>query len=406
MAKLGQIPLIDRSSGKFAGAAFLLSRRSPLSYSISFDNGAIVELRSNNNYVVARLGFIARADDALQSGHEIIQHALDHLSITGESSLTIRDSSDEYFIWWLENHQKIVLRAVSTTILNFEVFPAKAIVRDQHGNEIRSSLPILPRCHPAFRYFRLSQITDDLYDAYRNMYLAFELLLSSQYPKGNEKEIDWLNRGLTASLTPLNLTALLPPNTVDPIATIIQKIYEDARLPLFHAKEGKGFFIPQSIGHRHIVAEALQLLTNIVLRMSEAWQGVRYLGGAVYPGWVYRNMSDYLSACRMLASSDSSSFDPATVDLSHARYLEGVWMNASLAPQLSTDQSPVLLGVLNQTDFGLLNSVWRFEVVDTERPLIAHTLEDELTIEGIDRLECQLNTRVSNTRRPRSLFAR
>lgn len=37
--------------------------------------------------------------------------------------------------------------------------------------------------HIGFRYYRLAQSTEDLYDGFRNMYLAFEVLLSSKYPK-------------------------------------------------------------------------------------------------------------------------------------------------------------------------------------------------------------------------------
>jgi hypothetical protein len=69
--------------------------------------------------------------------------------------------------------------------------PIRITVRDQDGNEVPSE-PIRPDYHPALRFYRLSQVTDDLYDSYRNMYLAFEMLISSRFQKGNEQELKWL----------------------------------------------------------------------------------------------------------------------------------------------------------------------------------------------------------------------
>jgi hypothetical protein len=61
-------------------------------------------------------------------------------------------------------------------------------VRDKKGNVVS---PVLspPRHHIAFRFFRLAQTSDDLFDAYRNMYLAFEALLSTKHPKPAAEEL-------------------------------------------------------------------------------------------------------------------------------------------------------------------------------------------------------------------------
>jgi hypothetical protein len=50
----------------------------------------------------------------------------------------------------------------------------------------------MPEHHIGFRFFRLAQVTDDLYDAYRNMYLAFEVLLSSRVPAPAPPPARWL----------------------------------------------------------------------------------------------------------------------------------------------------------------------------------------------------------------------
>src|SRR5664279_4158410 len=83
-------------------------------------------------------------------------------------------------------------------------FHADTEVRDAQGNII----PPPPRStfwHESFRYYRLSQTTDDLFDAYRNVYLALESVLSTISPqKVNaatgriaEQEGQWFERALT-----------------------------------------------------------------------------------------------------------------------------------------------------------------------------------------------------------------
>jgi hypothetical protein len=124
-------------------------------------------------------------------------------------------------------------------------------------------------------------VSDDIFDAFRNMYLAFELLLSAKYPKGKEREIEWLQVSLAAAAADLNLANLTPAG-VDPVIHITDRVYSNARLPLFHAKDGRAFFAPvPSYQDRRDVGEALQLLTLVVIRMAEAWHQTRRLGGGV-----------------------------------------------------------------------------------------------------------------------------
>ncbi len=153
--------------------------------------------------------------------------------------------------------------------MRFSVPPAKAVVRDSSGTIVEPPEAV-PSHHIGFRYYRLAQTCDDLFDSFRNMYLAFELLLSSSYPKVKEQEIQWLRRALTSSDSDLRLAQLVPRGTGDPVAYVIQTVYENARLPLFHAKDGRTYFTPfVSAADRAAVENALKLLTSIVVRMAE-----------------------------------------------------------------------------------------------------------------------------------------
>jgi hypothetical protein len=406
MALLGSISVADRFSTLSSGAAFLLSKKSRVSEVREVSKDVFLEVNPNVNYVVARFNNATTPQDAWELGHECVQQGLDLLSILGKDDLTIRDANDENLIWWRDEDLQI-LRVVSTSTLNFDVSPARLTVRDQNGSEVQNP-EIEPTYHYAFRFFRLSQVTEDLYDAYRNMYLAFELLLSSQYPKQKkEKEIDWLHRGLKEADASMNFSVFVPTSTGDLVNDIVNTVYKNARLPLFHAKHGRDFYPPQSILNRQAVKKALDLLTKIVLKFSESCYNARRLGGGVFSKWVYENTSRLFSSAKMLMSDDSHKFDPTQADLNHDRYKSAVWLDTQLLPIDETrGKGPTLLGKVSNKYFGDIEYVRRFEIVGKKAPYIGHAIENNLTLTGIDRLECQFDTRVSNVRQPKSMFSR
>lgn len=92
---------------------------------------------------------------------------------------------------------------------------------------------------PAFRFYRLSQSTLDLFDAFRNLYLSLEALLDHFWPKtSGEQEKQWLDRALVQAGTRVNFSQLAMPDAGDPIREIAGRIY-NVRIHLFHAKTGR-----------------------------------------------------------------------------------------------------------------------------------------------------------------------
>jgi hypothetical protein len=95
----------------------------------------------------------------------------------------------------------------------------------------------LPR-HPALRFYRLANVSADLFDAFRNAYLALECLASDATTKGaSESELNWLKRALAGPLL-----AGLPPCLIG--SGTVDDIYRHGRLPTFHAKMGDTFYAP------------------------------------------------------------------------------------------------------------------------------------------------------------------
>lgn len=410
MVKIGSIPLLSNNQAKNpGGAAFLLATASEEDAIQQVEDGEI-EICSGQPFLVTRFSLVSDAQSAFQKGHAFAQKGLDLLSILGIQDLIIRDAENEHIIWWTEE-DGLVVRAVSTTLLKFGVEPAKIIIQDTEGNHITHPSPI-PSYHLAFRYYRLSQTTDDLFDAYRNMYLAFELLLSSQYPKSfKEGEGNWLRRSLRAASKELNLEAMGESLNLDSsknndiVETVLKTIYKDARNPVFHAKEGSLYFAPQdSLSKRESVSKALAVLTQIVLRMAKVWHDAQRTGGGVYFGWVYNSIRQQLANCSAYASNYDADFDPFTQDLSHVRFAEAARMSSRLAPELERGREPAVLSTLDGQELAKVSLLRRVELASGNTPCIAHILEASLELEGVGRFENLIHVRGFNLNQPRSMF--
>lgn len=103
--------------------------------------------------------------------------------------------------------------------------------------------------HIGFRYYRLAQSTEDLYDGFRNMYLAFEVLLSSKYPKvRGEQEIEWLERGLREATETLRLRDLVPADDPDPWPRYSSECHFDT----YRFSEDLDFSLPDDLPSRAI----------------------------------------------------------------------------------------------------------------------------------------------------------
>jgi hypothetical protein len=403
MASLGGIALFDRASLLSNGAAFRLVAPAKVNASVEVAGGH-VEVAEGQADVVARFSGAADAEATLDMGHRLAQEGLDLLSVLGRTDSVIEDAEDEYLLWW-PTKAGPTMRLVSTAVLRFSVGPATLVARDKEGREVLPH-PLQPIHHVGFRYYRLAQITDDLYDAYRNMYLAFEVLLSSRIPmQKGEREIEWLRRGLSDSA--IRLDGLGFDDETDQVGEIIGAVYREARLPLFHAKEGRDFYPPQESGEsRDKISGALTILTRLVLRMAESWYEARRLGGGVYFGWVYENTRKQLERCYMIATNFSGPFDPDEDDLSHDRFESGVRFDLRLAPELERRGEPAVIGEVDAEDLNRIGKIRRIELMAPEHPYMAQLLDSPLTCEYAARFEVVTHVRGANANQPKSLFRR
>src|SRR5579871_2257152 len=181
------------------GGVFRLDRKltTDISRSIADDWLAFARFEGQDLIVSGPQG-AGDYETAVEDAISAAQEALDLVAAEGGPALTIEGAETGHIVWWTET-RGIVLRDMAIEDLGFR-FSGTAEVRDAAGNPAPPPVP----WHESFRYFRISQTTGDLFDAYRNLYLAVESLLSTVVPMRlnaagvpGEGEGQWLRRALT-----------------------------------------------------------------------------------------------------------------------------------------------------------------------------------------------------------------
>jgi hypothetical protein len=230
----------------------------------------------------------------------------------------------------------------------------------------------------------MSQLTDDLHDAMRNVYLAFELMLSDRYPKSKEKEATWLRRSLAELAKDPAFSAALSKAPNEFVKYFMNNIYEGARLPLFHAKIDRGYFQPQAIADERLaLSSAFDGVTKLVLQMFDSWYSVRRMGGGLFFHWVYENIEKLFNGTRMIATRHNV-LDRTEMHLSHPRFKTAVAVETQVTPHRSADEGPLVIAEFDRAALANAGIIRLFEIINTEAPLMAHLLDVELVLNCIN----------------------
>lgn len=388
--------------GLDSGIAFLLTKPPEQEIAVRYRDCQILAAPSTP-HVVCRFAGVHSVDEAFSTGGLIAQEVLDILSMTGRADLVTREADDEYLAWWCSKGLRSIA-LVSTFTSSIKVSPVTLTVLDAQGNVV-PPIPAVPKHHIGFRFFRLAQTSDDLYDAYRNMYLAFESLLSSQYPKTRQREIDWLRQSLSAASSDLQLTGLVPAGTPDPTAHILDEIYDGARLPLFHAKDGKAYFAPvHSAADRQEVTAALTTLTQIVIRMADKWYAARRLGGGVNLK-LLEEQNGKLFTGSQFVFTDNPAFTLQD-DLGSESIKNGVHFPATFSEFYGVDQRCNIGGQIPISGLASRGRLHALYLVNENTPLMGLSPDTTIDPSGFDVFEVRFFVRGRNGSAPKYMYPR
>jgi hypothetical protein len=366
-----------------AGAAFVLQDRPPSAAVIPIGQGNTAELDPGSPYLVIRCKEFASEDDAEISAHRLAQQALDLYAARGLGSLTTRRAALEFVLWW-QSEGQTHLRFVDTVLTSWH---------DEFTFDMGDGRPVppiqFPTHHPSFRFFRLSQLTDDLFDSYRNAYLALELLVSELVPKRKkESEPVWLRRAFSGIL------ADSVPNG-RPVPALVDTLYKDARLPLFHAKDKRPHLLPQDSPVdreriRHSLNLGLQIVMNLFKRVSQH----THPGGS----WMSQEMR-YAGVC--------AAFTPNMLRIGSGEAAISV---SSPTTAVSMDRlrfdNPTLLLSCPVSSLPGLAAVGELSLLKDGEEWIALELRQAFSLASITQFEVFLQAHWCNTREPKAVFPR
>lgn len=279
------VPLQDAGDSWRNGAVFLLRKPARASASVSVHGWTIAVVRGQSAVITCGPSSATDFDATFAEALNAANRGLDYLSVTATADCTIRDAPDDSLIWWPD-------AALGGVVMRYQVvqsygmsLTATAVVKDAQGNIVHPPAPPTPMVDDAFRFVRMARTSGDLFDAYRNMFLAFESLLSDIRPRRRrpqrgwkrwlrmpgstsnapwETEHDWFMDALDHADKLVPLATLTPPNVTNHKKWINRRLYSAERSALMHAKRGQNYLLPHDATDRAELIESLGRLSDYI----------------------------------------------------------------------------------------------------------------------------------------------
>lgn len=245
---------------------------------VNFDKNAVRLHRAGPTIEVA---LRKTNGDPLSVAYRIAEQALDAIAADSFLVSELDDPLREHASWSREGGAT-TLRYVTTARMAVDL--ALEIVVTTPDGEVRDQSQPTRKWHPSHAYFRRSQATNDLHEAYRNLFLAFEALLSTVFswnPKIGERQ--WIQVALkyVCEGYGIDLSRYLSVQGRNPYRRFVREQYHARRCALFHAKLSEGPTIPGEFGSRAELLDATRLLGALYLDLSRRITGARFGGDAL-----------------------------------------------------------------------------------------------------------------------------
>jgi hypothetical protein len=428
------VALQDRDDKWRHGGIFLLHKPPRYSESVSLDGWTTTVVSDERAVITRGPSNAGNFTEILTRAMEMANQGLDYMSVTGQADCAIREASDDCLVWWYDRSTGgVTMRSRIVPTLSLDLrFEMTATVTDPNGVVQPSPPPPTPMLHDAFRFIRMSRTTDDLYESYRNLFLAFECLLSDIRPQQRrsartrwlgllppakntpsswESESVWFKAALDSAEALAPLHDLTPDNITNHKKWIFRRMYQEQRCALMHAKQGRnqGYFLPQGQVDRRDLIESLGKLSWYVGSLIEAHLGVRRSRGSFMSAYMKGEFAK--SSIRQHVSVVSD--DPKPLIRYGQNFISDDAMTIEL-PSVAPMEDPDSPGVwtslarCNAVDLQVLSGIRKFgaKPVSGEEPAqVASELTGPLHIgSDVKTLEVQFGHRITNRSEPPCAF--
>jgi hypothetical protein len=352
------VPLQDAADTWRHGAVFLLRKapRGDEQISVSVDGWTITVVGGVRAVITCGpLKNVRRYEATFDHALQMANKGLDLMCVQGLADGAISEASTDCMVWWPDRKARgVVIRTKVVPRLPMPHLQFTVTVADAQGNVVPPQPTPTQMIHDVYRFIRMSRTSDDLYDSYRNLFLAFECLLSDIRPprpvpprtcfgitlpgakSKRESETAWFKAALSEADKLVSVADLTDPGVTNHQKWVYRHMYEGERCALMHAKQGgQGpYLLPQEGVNRHQLVTSLGRLSSYLRRLIDAHLDLRYMGN--YWADVARRASAeaVLNALRVVVSDDPAPVDPAggnpisgdseTVELQHETPTEDI----------------------------------------------------------------------------------
>ncbi|MGH1504953.1 MAG: hypothetical protein ACRBI6_15465 [Acidimicrobiales bacterium] len=310
-----------------SGFYFNLTSGSPVTSSVTLPGG-LVSVVKGGRFVLVRA---SQSSLALESAIEAGQQGLDWLAL--KSGVEARIVNPEFqFVKWRRQGDELSVSIVSIDTSRVAVSVGGISVRRSDGSPVFS--PDVPaRWQPCLRYFRYARTTDDLHDAYRNVFLAIEAVLSEIVPMAKrpvsplprvgrwfvvvgrmpapdskpEGEEQWLRRALTEiEARGFDLSPFSAPGVSNHVKSLVRRLYVRSRHPLFHSKSGRTVIYPGLGGASSAdILESLQMASRLFLGLLDYFCDLKAPSSWFNPQ-IFESVGSFLGGGRVVLANDPS----------------------------------------------------------------------------------------------------
>lgn len=409
MAKIGNIYLGGKesetpNSEHFpSGIAFPLKCEPEIDYIWESQNSRWqVELRQDHVYAVARSCDPQAYDNLVTSGLEQIQRCLDIIAIK-KLGIIVLDHPEISHIALFQRDGEAILRHFSVATLGIKT-SLSVEVRDKDGN-IKPPDPIPePIWTWAFRYYRLSQASQDIFEAYRNLFLSLEALLNNIRPKlPKEGERTWLKNALSEIATKVQLEKHTLAASANLVEDFMENQYTNIRCRLFHAKYPDALLPHEELNPTDVLV-AYEALLQLWRDIAETYFQVPRAGGVVtYQGFKFlmdglfkRPLSLYFTEDNSLPRKDDTQVSP--LGLTTFEFEQSMYLGETKPGNVSWQ------GKISILDIHKYLSIHRVCSLVDKTLLNVDFIKDGLSPSGVDVFQTHQIMRLSNRGQPKTTF--
>jgi hypothetical protein len=391
--------------GASAGAAFPLNTAAWEAEEITLPTGSRIWLTGGSRYVNVTLPTLPSLVKLPVNSHEAVQSVLDLLSVQRRGDYSISSGLDRCLLWWRDRNL-VRARYYSLLVRNFRVSLRLTVLQANNAVSAPQPPPVLP-WEPAFRYYRYAQLAEDVFESYRNLYLAFESVLSTYIPSaGAIGDRNWTKQALMAvAAGGFDLSPYVPPRTVHVVDVLFREQYEAHRCALFHAKTDQKPLLPGYIADRQKVLRAHARLSDLMSRLLSHRFSIQQQTGGITPYGFSAPIQALAPKVRLGVTATPAATEPQSATTIGQRTdisrLNTQYKGAVDEEKLGREHEFRGHGQVAQFLSPLVNSILFWASEDDEGENMA---VEELDLSGVDAFDVRLTFIMNNRQMPRRRF--